>query len=62
MLSDDQLRIYNEWAEKVAIAFGEADDCINQQIDIRFSFSPFGRLVEAYVPGSQIKLVLEEPF
>ena len=58
MLSDEQLAKYNEWAGKKSAAAFDADAGDSHEIEIIFSFSPYGRCVEARC-GSEI-FVLEE--
>lgn len=59
-LSDAQLNEYNRWAERMAAAAFDADAGVSHSIVIAFSFSPFGRHVEAVVAGSGKTLILED--
>lgn len=59
-LSEAQLQQYNEWASKVAAAYGEADALESMSITLSFTFCFLGRTVEAVVDGSKQKLVLDD--
>jgi hypothetical protein len=60
MLSDTQIAAYNAWAAEQASHAWAADAAESHEIEVRFTFTPFGRVVEAIVGGSQKKLVLED--
>jgi hypothetical protein len=60
MLSDAQIAAYNLWAAERANHAWVADAAESLEIEVRFTFTPFGRVVEAIVGGSNEKLVLED--
>ena len=60
MLSDEQLKKYNDFASKISKAHADADCLESIQINITYSFSPFGRCVEVNC-GTQ-RLTLEDCF
>jgi hypothetical protein len=60
MLSDAQIAAYNSWAAERATHIWTADAAESHEIEVRFTFTPFGRVVEAIIGGSNEKLVLED--
>jgi len=47
ILSDEELVRYNEWANKISVAMGEAD-IESWTLSVKFSFSNFGTGVRAH--------------
>lgn len=58
-LTDDQLRLINEHFEKAALRHKQAGEDPPWGVEIRFFWSPMGRMISAHYDGEVEGLVIE---
>ena len=59
LLTDDQLRLINEYIDKAASRYAQAGEDPPGGVSIRFGWSPFGRMITAHFDGEVEGFVIE---